>query len=130
MATMIGTTGLKALRVDCIVGIYEHERQASQTVILDIEFDYDFAAAAASEAIADAVDYDHVVGVVKELLVRRQFQLIETMAMETADTLLHRLPSVLRVRLKIGKPAAVPDAACSFASFERIRACRPPPACP
>lgn len=122
MATMIGTTGLKALRVDCIVGIYEHERRASQPVILDIEVDYDFAAAAASEAIADAVDYDHVVGAVRELLGRRQFQLIETMAMETAEMLFHRLPSVLRVRLKIGKPAAVPNAACSFVSLERIRA--------
>ena len=58
--TVIGTTGLHALRVDCIVGIYEHERNARQPVIVDVEIDYDFAAAAASDAITDAVDYDGV----------------------------------------------------------------------
>ena len=42
---MIGTTALKALRVDCIVGVYEAERLESQPVDLDIELDYDFAAA-------------------------------------------------------------------------------------
>ena len=118
---MIGTTGLKALRLDCIVGIYEHERQASQPVILDIEFDYDFAAATASEVITDAVDYDDIVSAVRELLRQRQFQLIETMAAETAAMLLHRVPSLLRVRLEVGKPAAVRDAACSFVRLERRR---------
>lgn len=119
---MIGTTGIKALRVDCIVGIYEHERRATQTVILDIEFDYGFAAAATSEAIADAVDYDHIVVAVKELLGRRKYQLIETMAVETTLMLLERLRSVLRVRVEICKPAAVPEAACSFVRFESRRA--------
>ena len=41
---MTGTTGLKNLQVDCIIGIYPHERAATQTVYLDIELDYDFAA--------------------------------------------------------------------------------------
>ena len=76
---MTGTTGLKDLRVDCIVGIYPHERAATQTVMLDIELDYDFAAPAASDAIADAVDYDGVAAGVTGLLQARQFQLIEAM---------------------------------------------------
>ena len=48
---MTGTTGLKNLQVDCIIGIYPHERAATQTVYLDIELDYDFAAPAASTAM-------------------------------------------------------------------------------
>ena len=88
--TMIGTTGLQALRVDCIVGIYEHERNARQPVIVDVEIDYDFAAAAASDAITDAVDYDGVARAITELAERRGFQLIETMAEETATMLLAR----------------------------------------
>ena len=118
---MIGTTGLQALRVDCIVGIYEHERQARQPVIVDVELDYDFAAAAASDAIADAVDYDGVAAAITDLAERRAFQLIETMAEESAALLLARLPQVRRVQLEIRKPAAVPAAACSFVRVERIR---------
>ncbi len=118
---MIGTTGLQGLRVDCIVGIYEHERQARQAVIVDIALDYDFAAAAASDAIGDAVDYAGVASGVTELAQRRAFQLIETMAEETAAMLLARLPQVRTVRLEIRKPAAVPEAACSFVRVERTR---------
>ena len=118
---MIGTTGLKSLQVDCIVGIYEHERQAPQTVIMDIDLDYDFAAAAGSDAIGDAVDYDRVASGVTELVQRRAFQLIETMAEETAAMLLARLAQVRTVRLEIRKPAAVPAAACSFVRVERTR---------
>ena len=118
---MIGTTGLQGLRVDCIVGIYEHERQTRQTVIMDIDLDYDFAAAAASDRIGDAVDYDRVASGVTELAERRAFQLIETMAEETAAMLVARLPQVRRVRVEIRKPAAVPAAACSFVRVERTR---------
>jgi len=47
---MIGTTGLKQLHVDCIVGIYQHEREQTQAVLVDIEIDYDFGPAAVSDA--------------------------------------------------------------------------------
>jgi dihydroneopterin aldolase len=118
---MIGTTGLQALRVECIVGIYEHERQARQTVVVDVDLDYDFAPAAASDAIADAVDYDGVATAITDLAHRRGFRLIETMAEESAAMLLAQLPQVRRVRLEIRKPAAVPAAACSFVRVERSR---------
>lgn len=119
---MIGTAGLQGLRVECIVGIHEHERQTPQAVIMDIELDYDFAPAAASEAIGDAVDYDGVARRVTALVQQRAFQLIETMAEETAAMLLGELAAVRRVRLEIRKPAAVPAAACSFVRVERGRA--------
>ena len=118
---MIGTAGLKSLRIDCIVGIFDHERQTPQTVILDIDLDYDFAAAAGSEAIGDAVDYAAVAQSVTEFVRRSAFQLIETMAEETAAMLLAQLTSVQTVRLEIRKPAAVPAAACSFVRLERTR---------
>lgn len=118
---MIGTTGLKSLQVDCIVGIYEHERQQPQRVVLDIDLDYDFAAATGSDAIADALDYDRVAREVTELLHRRAFQLIETMAEETAAMLLAQLAQVRQVRLDIRKPSAVPTAACACVRVERTR---------
>jgi dihydroneopterin aldolase len=118
---MIGTTGLQAFRVDCIVGIYEHERTVRQPVIVDVELDYDFAAAAASDAIADAVDYDGIARSIAALAERRGFQLIETMAEETAAMLLAQVPVATRVKLEIRKPAAVPAAACSFVRVERTR---------
>jgi dihydroneopterin aldolase len=118
---MTGTTGLHDLRIDCIVGIYPHERERTQTVFLDLELDYDFGPAAASDAIADAVDYDHVVALVTDLIQTRRFQLVETMAEATAAMLFECVPTVLAVRLEIRKPAAVPSAANSFVRVERSR---------
>lgn len=116
-----GTTGLHNLQVSCIIGIYPHEREHAQTVFLDIELDYDFGPAAASDAIADAVDYDHVVTSVTGLIQVGRFQLIEAMAEATAAMLLKQLPMVTAVRLEIRKPAAVPAAASSFVRISRTR---------
>jgi dihydroneopterin aldolase len=118
---MIGTAGLQGLRVDCIVGIYDAERTTRQSLLVDVELDYDFAAAAASDAIGDTVDYDDVARAVTELAERRAFHLIETMAEDTAAMLLARLPVLRRVRLEIRKPAAVPAASCAFVRVERMR---------
>lgn len=118
---MTGTTGLKNLQVDCIIGIYPHERAATQTVYLDIELDYDFAAPAASDAIADAVDYDGIAAGVTRLLQESRFQLIETMAERTAAQLLADVAVATAVRIEVRKPAAVPAAACSFVRVERTR---------
>lgn len=118
---MTGTTGLKGLHVDCIIGIYEHERVKEQPLLVDVELDYDFAVPAASDAIADAVDYDRVAGGVTTLARQRAFQLIETLAEEASRMLLAEFPQVRRVRLEIRKPAAVPEAACSFVRVDRTR---------
>ena len=118
---MIGTAGLKSLKIDCLVGILDHERRTPQAVILDIDLDYEFAAAAGSESIGDAVDYAAVARSVTDFVRRRAFQLIETMAEETAAMLLDQLKPVQTVRLEIRKPAAVPEAACSFVRVERTR---------
>ena len=118
---MIGTIGITALQVECIVGIYPHERANVQTVILDIELDSDFEPAATSDTIGDAVDYDQVTARTTELIQTGKFQLIETMAERVAAMLLDRLPAVSNVRLSIRKPAAVPAAAASFVRVERRR---------
>jgi 7,8-dihydroneopterin aldolase/epimerase/oxygenase len=118
---MIGTTGLQGLRVECIVGIYPHERQTRQPVIADIALDYDFAAAADADAISEAVDYDTVEAGITELVQRRAFQLLETMAEEIVTMLLGRLPQVQRIHLEIRKPDAVPAATCAFVRVERAR---------
>ncbi len=118
---MIGTAGLQGLRVQCIVGIHPHERETPQSVLFDIDLDYDFAVAATADAIDDAVDYTEVARQVTALAERRQFQLIETMAEESAAMLLTLFPQVGTVRIEIRKPAALPAASCSFVRLERVR---------
>lgn len=118
---MIGTTGLKALRIDCIVGVYPFEREATQPILFNLELDSDFSGAADSDDVAYAVDYDLVAKGVTELVQRRKFRLIEAMAEEAAELLLEEHPTVQTVRVEIRKPNAVPAAECSFVRLERSR---------
>jgi dihydroneopterin aldolase len=118
---VIGTVGLKNLRIDCIVGIYPHEREAEQPLYLDVELDHDFAPAAETEHIDSAIDYDAVARTVTGLAVERKYQLIETFAEEAAAALLAEFPRVVRVKIEIRKPSAVPLAAAAFVAVERRR---------
>jgi len=117
-----GTTGVRDLQVTCIIGIHPHERVQEQSVFLDIEIDYDFGPAAASDALGDVVDYDMVVAAVTDMVRGRQFHLIETLAESAAALLFDRVAQATAVRLEVRKPAAVPRARHSFVRVERARA--------
>jgi 7,8-dihydroneopterin aldolase/epimerase/oxygenase len=118
---MIGTAGVKGLRIDAVVGILPHEREAPQPLSVDVEVDYDFAPAAASEGIADAVDYAKLASELSALIQARKFLLIETLAEEAARWVLEQHPSVRAVRLEVRKPEAVPAADCAFTRVARQR---------
>jgi dihydroneopterin aldolase len=116
-----GTTGVRDLQIECIVGIHPHERVTPQIVCVDLEFDYDFTAAARSDAIGDVVNYDAAVSETRAVIVERQFQLIETMAEVVAERLLASHPVVETIRVEVRKPAAVHGAAGSFVRITRGR---------
>ena len=46
---------IRDLRVETIIGIYDHERETPQTVVLDLDMAADIAKPAASENIEDAL---------------------------------------------------------------------------
>ena len=115
---MIGTIAVEHLEIECIVGILPDERVTPQTLFVDIELDYDFAAAAASEHVDDTVDYVALAQTVTSLAVDRQYQLIETYAEEAASRLLRQFGGE-RVSVRIKKPAAVPAARWTSVFVER-----------
>ncbi len=117
----IGTTGFKNLRIDSIIGIYSHERTDSQPLFVDVEVDYDFAAAAASDAIEDALDYDQIAADLTRIAQEGRFQLLEALAEASASFCLESFPRVEAVRLEIRKPHAVEAADASFVRIERRR---------
>jgi dihydroneopterin aldolase len=118
---MNGTVGLKNLRIDCIVGIYPHEREAEQPLFLDVDLVHDFSVAADSDHISGAIDYDAVARALTDLATERKYQLIETFAEEGAVALFAAFHQVQQVRIEIRKPNAVPAASAAFVAVERSR---------
>ena len=100
---------IRGLRVDTVIGVYPWERKVRQVLEFDREMASDTAAAARSDAIADALDYHAVAQRVRALAAANSCQLVETLA-ETVATALIAEFAVPWLRIRLNKPGAVPDA--------------------
>lgn len=111
---------IEGLQVDALVGIYAWEHEQPQPLVLDLAMAWDNRPAAASENIADALDYDRVSQAVIGLISAQPWQLIETVAERVAELVLQDF-AVSQVKVKVAKPQAVPAARQVAVVIERQR---------
>lgn len=97
---------IRELEIDAIIGIYDWERETKQTVSIDLEMGCDNTKAAASEDIADALNYKSVAKRLISFVEGSEFLLVETLAERIAAIVLEEF-SVPWLRLRLGKPGAV-----------------------
>ncbi len=109
---------IEGLKADAVIGVYDWERNIRQELVLDLELASDNRAAAATDAIEDAVDYDAISGRVLAYVRDSEFQLIETLAERVAELILREF-DVQWLRLKLAKPGAVADASSVGVIIER-----------
>lgn len=100
------TIFLHELGIETIIGIYDWERTTPQTVSIDLEMGWDTARAAASDDIADALDYKAVSKRLIEFVGESRYQLVETLAERIAGIVLDEF-GVPWVRVALHKPGAV-----------------------
>jgi dihydroneopterin aldolase len=112
---------LRALEIECIIGIYEWERRVKQTVVLDLDMGADIRRAAASDCIEDTLDYKSVAKRLLEFVGASQFQLVETLAEKIAEIVLNEY-SVPWVRVRVNKRGALRHATDVGVVIERQRA--------
>ncbi|MFO7566241.1 MAG: dihydroneopterin aldolase [Enhygromyxa sp.] len=98
---------IEELRVDCIVGIYPHERTQPQPLLVELELGLDTAEAAYTGRIAATCDYARVVDEVATLLEFREYKLLEMAAEELAAMLFGVHPNLQDLRLRLHKPQAL-----------------------
>ena len=68
---------------------------------------------AASDDVADALDYAAVCEAVREHVEAREDQLLETLLETLAADLMQRFPAALRLRLRVHKPEAARSLGCA-----------------
>jgi dihydroneopterin aldolase len=100
------TVFITDLRIETLIGIYDWERKVKQTISLDLEIGADIRAAAATDAIEDALDYKAVSKRLIAFVGDSEFQLVETLAERIADIVLSEF-NVPWLRLTVHKPGAV-----------------------
>jgi dihydroneopterin aldolase len=89
-------------------GVLEEERREGQRFLVDVELDLADERAAATDRIADALDYRVVATRVREISDARAYHLLEALAAALADALVTELP-VAAVRVRVRKPGVVLD---------------------
>ncbi len=97
---------IRGLRAQAVIGVYEWERHIRQPLVLDLEMASDTVRAAASDQIADALDYAALSGRVVALVEASEYQLLETLA-DAVARMITREFGVPWLRLRLSKPGAV-----------------------
>lgn len=96
---------LRGLKVRGNHGVFDHERRDGQDFIVDITVWVDLAAAAASDDLADTLDYGVLAQRAADVVAGPARQLIETVAAEIAEDVMHD-ERVHAVEVVVHKPSA------------------------
>ena len=112
---------IEALEIDCVIGIYDWERRIRQPLVFDLEMAFDNRRPAASDAIADTLDYKAVSKRLIQFVGDSSYGLVETLAEECARIIVQEF-GVQHVRLKLSKLGAVRGARAVGVIVERSKA--------
>jgi dihydroneopterin aldolase len=97
---------IEDLRIETVIGIYDWERQIRQVVALDLEMAFDNRKPAASDKIADTLDYKAVSKRLIAFVEASHYELVETLAEQCARIVRDEF-GVSWLRLRLAKPGAV-----------------------
>ena len=112
---------IEGLEIEALIGIYDWERRIRQPLVFDIQMAFDNRVPAASDAIADTLNYKAVSKRVIEYVSQSEFGLVETLAERVAAIILAEF-AVQHVSLKLSKPGAVRGARAVGVMIERSAA--------
>jgi dihydroneopterin aldolase len=121
VASLDGVTdfvSVKDLSVRAVIGVHAWERDVEQTLVVSVDMATDVRKAAASDDLADALDYSAVAETIAAVLRDGRFRLIETAAERVADRLLADFP-LSWLRLELRKP--ITSAYTAAITIERTR---------
>jgi dihydroneopterin aldolase len=112
---------LRELRVETIIGIYDWERETRQVVSIDLEMPVDIRRAAATDDIADTLNYKKVAKRILGYVEASSFQLVETLIERIAEIIITEF-DVDWVKVTLSKPGAIRSSRDVGVAIERVRA--------
>ncbi len=115
--TKVVITGIEAFAYH---GCLPEEREKGQDFLVDVELEYDAAAAVRGDDLEAAIDYDRLAAEVHDLVTRRRFNLIETLAASIGEHVMSASPAS-RVRVRVHKPQAPTSCRVRGVAVEVVR---------
>ena len=115
---MTDYVSIRDLSVSAVIGVHPWEREVEQILLFSVDMAADVRKAAASDSLANALDYSAVASTITAVVREGKFRLIETAAERVAERLLADFP-VTWLRLQVRKP--IPDGYTAAITIERTR---------
>ena len=109
---------LNGIEVTCIIGDLPEERQREQRLVVDAALELDLSAAAASDALADTMDYAALTRRIRERLRGAKCRLVERAAALVLEECLADA-RVLRATVAVRKSGCVPGLASAEVVLSR-----------
>lgn len=98
---------IRGLELRCVVGVDDWERRMAQRMVLDIELQGDFSAAAESDDLEDAVDYRDVCARAVEVAEAGEYRLLEALSDRIARAVLETHERIAGATVSVFKPLAL-----------------------
>ena len=111
---------ISGLTAATTIGVYNHERDIIQNLIIDLEIGCDTTKAGASDAFEDALDYDAISRRTLAFVEQTNYYLIESVAEQLSRILFDEFP-IIQLKIKITKPGAIDIADAVGIMIERQR---------
>jgi dihydroneopterin aldolase len=112
---------LRGMRFEGRHGVSAEERALPQLLEVDIEVQADLSRAAATDDLAETIDYGPLVDVARDIVERGAERLLEAVAGRIADGVLAAAPSASGVVVRVRKLAVPVDADMDHAEVELRR---------
>lgn len=93
---------VRDLVVNCLIGVYRHERDGKQRVRINLDLDVLESGPRGSDRLSDVVSYEGLVLGIRALADAGHVNLVETMAERIADLCLED-PRIKRARVRVEK---------------------------
>lgn len=97
------------LKFQCIIGILDFERVKPQDVIINISIEYEYK--------KEFLNYVKIVEIIKEMMIKSEFLLIEDALKEINLKLIKEFNTIKSIDLKITKPSILPDCNVSVSDY-------------
>ena len=105
------------MRLKTVIGIFPHEREVKQEVIISVEIETDLKKAGITGDLSDSLDYFDIYNQIINLVEKSNFLLLESLAEKVSEIILSN-KQAKSVKIRISKPSAL-ERATAAVEIER-----------
>jgi len=113
----MGKILLEGMKFHAHHGLYDSERKAGNSFVVDLELETDFVEASENDDVSKTIDYEEVYKVVK-LQMEGSNYLLERLANKILVAVKNRFPTVYKLKVKVSKLNPPIGGECDSAAVE------------